>query len=72
VKSNPAPYEVRIYRSSGGSWTTVATASQSSKQVYVAYVTASSTGKVNYKAGLVDSKGRVFAYSNVAQVTVVK
>jgi hypothetical protein len=72
VTSPTTPYEIRLYKSTGGAWTWVATASQVSAGKYVAYATATPKGKLQFKAGFVNSKGSVTAYSKSVTVTVTK
>ena len=68
VTSSTKPYAVRLYKKVNGSWRRVATASQVSATRYVAYATSSRRGRVAFKAGFVNSAGRVRAYSNVIVV----
>ena len=68
VTSKTKPYAVRLYKKVNGSWRRVATASQVSATRYVAYATSSRRGRVAFKAGFVNSAGRVRAYSNVIVV----
>jgi hypothetical protein len=72
VTAKDAPYEVRIYKKVDASWQQVATASKVSGGKYVAYVKARPKGTLQFKAGYVNSKGSVTAYSNVVAVKVTK
>lgn len=72
VKSSKPAYEVRIYKYASGSWRKVATASQVAAGRYTAFAKASPQGAVKFKAGYVNSKGSVTAYSNPVTITVTK
>jgi hypothetical protein len=72
VQSKKPAYEVRVYKNAGSAWTQVATASQVADGRYTGYAKASPKGKVKFRAGYVDSKGKVTAYSQLVTVTVTK
>jgi PhoPQ-activated pathogenicity-related protein len=72
VTSKTAPYEVRLYKSTGGSWSKVTTASKVAAGQYVAYAKASPKGTLRFKAGFVNSQGSVITYSNSVSVKATK
>ena len=70
VTSVKPAYEVRIYKTTSGTLSNVATATRVATGTYVAYVKTASVGKKYFKAGFVNSSGSVTAYSNSVTVTV--
>jgi hypothetical protein len=70
VSSVTPAYEVRLYKKAAGVWNCVATATQVAADRYVAFAKPGAAGKRVFKAGFVNSKGAVTAYSNQVTVTV--